>query len=60
MLASQLESASLALRILRLDPLQESMHRTLMRLYMESGDPLNSLQQYDNCAKVLKRELRQR
>ncbi|HYK04476.1 MAG TPA: response regulator [Thermoanaerobaculia bacterium] len=51
------EAVAVAQRALRLDPLQESMHRTLMRLYMESGDPLNALQQYDNCAKVLKREL---
>jgi DNA-binding SARP family transcriptional activator len=51
------EAVAVAQRALRLDPLQESMHRTLMRLYMDSGDPLNALQQYDNCAKVLKREL---
>jgi DNA-binding SARP family transcriptional activator len=43
---------------LRLDNLQESMHRTLMHLYKESGDVVNALQQYETCAKVLKRELR--
>ena len=42
---------------LRIDPLQESMHRTLMRLYIDSGDLVNALQQYDVCAKILKREL---
>ena len=42
---------------LRIDQLQESMHRTLMRLYLESGDLANAVQQYDMCAKVLKREL---
>lgn len=42
---------------LRIDPLQESVHRTLMRLYMESGDLVNALQQYDHCARILKREL---
>jgi DNA-binding SARP family transcriptional activator len=42
---------------LRIDPLQESVHRTLMRLYMESGDLVNALQQYDVLAKTLKREL---
>ena len=42
---------------LRIDPLQESVHRTLMRLYMDSGDLVNALQQYDNVAKTLKREL---
>jgi DNA-binding SARP family transcriptional activator len=43
---------------LRLDNLQEAMHRTLMRLYMQSGDIVNALQQYESCARVLKRELR--
>ena len=42
---------------LRIDPLQETMHRTLMRLYIDSGDLVNALQQYDVCAKILKREL---
>jgi DNA-binding SARP family transcriptional activator len=43
---------------LRLDGLQEPVHRALMRLYMQSGDLVNALQQYENCAKALKRELR--
>ncbi|HEV7485202.1 MAG TPA: response regulator [Thermoanaerobaculia bacterium] len=43
---------------LRLDVLQEPMHRTLMRLYLQSGDVVEALQQYESCAKVLKRELR--
>lgn len=43
---------------LRLDLLQEPMHRALMRLYLQSGDVVNALQQYETCAKVLKRELR--
>src|SRR5206468_1169897 len=38
--------------------LAESMHRTLMRLYMQSGDVVNALQQYETCARILKRELR--
>ncbi len=42
---------------LRLDPLQESIHRSLMKLYMDSGDLVNALQQYDHCTKTLKREL---
>lgn len=42
---------------LRIDPMQESMHRTLMRLYMQSGDLAAALQQYDTCARQLKREL---
>ena len=51
------EAIAVAQRALRLDPLQESMHRTLMQLYMRSGDLLNALQQFDACAKVLRREL---
>ena len=34
------------------------MHRTLMRLYLQSGDVVNALQQYETCARLLKRELR--
>jgi DNA-binding SARP family transcriptional activator len=51
------EAIAVAQRSLRIDPLQESMHRTLMHLYMQSGDALNALQQFDNCAKILRREL---
>jgi DNA-binding SARP family transcriptional activator len=51
------ESIATAQQSLRIDPLQESMHRTLMKLYMDSGDLVNAVQQYDNCAKTLKREL---
>jgi DNA-binding SARP family transcriptional activator len=43
---------------LRIDMLQEPIHRMLMRLYMQSGDIVNALQQYESCARVLKRELR--
>lgn len=51
------EAVAIAQQSLRLDPLQESMHRTLMRLYLQSGDLLAALQQYDSCAKLLRREL---
>ncbi|MBV8518088.1 MAG: response regulator [Acidobacteria bacterium] len=51
------EAIGVAQQSLRLDPLQESMHRTLMRLFVKSGDLTNALQQFDNCAKVLRREL---
>jgi len=46
-----------AQRALRVDPLQEPMHRMLMRMYMQSGDLVNALQQYDTLARSLKREL---
>lgn len=52
------EAIGTAQRSLRLDILQEPMHRTLMRLYLQSGDIVEALQQYETCAKVLKRELR--
>jgi DNA-binding SARP family transcriptional activator len=45
-------------RSLRIDILQEPVHRTLMRLYMQSGDLLNAIQQYETLSKVLRRELR--
>ncbi|MEA2238474.1 MAG: hypothetical protein QOC81_3198 [Thermoanaerobaculia bacterium] len=51
------EAIATAQRSLRLDILQEPMHRTLMRLYLQSGDVVVALQQYELCAKVLKREL---
>jgi DNA-binding SARP family transcriptional activator len=47
-----------AQKSLRVDPLQEPVHRTLMRLYLQSGDVVNALQQYESCARLLKRELR--
>ena len=47
-----------AQKSLRIDMLQEPVHRALMRLYVQSGDLVNALQQYETCAKVLKRELR--
>lgn len=51
------QAIATAQQSLRIDPLQESVHRTLMRLYMDAGDLVNALQQYDVCAKILKREL---
>jgi DNA-binding SARP family transcriptional activator len=51
------EAIAAAQQSLRIDPLQENVHRTLMKLYMDSGDLMNALQQYDACAKILKREL---
>jgi DNA-binding SARP family transcriptional activator len=45
-------------RSLRIEPLQESVHRALMRLYLQRGDLVAALQQYETCAKLLKRELR--
>jgi DNA-binding SARP family transcriptional activator len=52
------EAIATAQRSLRIDVLQEPVHRSLMRLYVQSGDLVNALQQYELAAKVLKRELR--
>ncbi|PYQ53151.1 MAG: hypothetical protein DMF59_02575 [Acidobacteria bacterium] len=52
------DAIATAQRSLRIDILQEPMHRSLMRLYVQSGDLVNALQQYETCARVLKRELR--
>lgn len=46
-----------ALRLIALDPLQESVHRTLMRLYAQLGRRGAALQQYQMCVSLLQREL---
>ncbi len=46
-----------ALRLLTLDPLQESVHRVLMRLYADLGRRAAALRQYQQCVSVLAREL---
>jgi predicted ATPase/DNA-binding SARP family transcriptional activator len=45
------------LRLLALDPLQEPIHRTVMRLYARLGRREAALRQYQLCADALKREL---
>lgn len=46
-----------ALRMLVLDPLRESAHRTLMQLYARSGRRAAALRQYQVCVGALRREL---
>jgi len=46
-----------ARRLLALDPLQEPVHRALMRLYGESGDRTMALKQYEACRAVLRADL---
>src|SRR5262245_46925721 len=48
----------IALRALALDPLQEVVHRALMRLYARQGRRAAALRQYQLCLDVLARELR--
>ena len=46
------------LKLLAIDPLQEPVHRTLMRLYLATGRRGEALRQYQRCAASLERELR--
>ena len=46
-----------ALRLLALDPLRESAHRTLMELYARQGRRTSALRQYQLCRDALQREL---
>jgi predicted ATPase len=45
------------LRLLALDPLQEPVHRTLMRLYVEQGRRAAALRQYQACVATIQRDL---
>jgi DNA-binding SARP family transcriptional activator len=45
------------LRLIALDPLQEPVHRTLMRLYGQLGRRAAALRQYQVCVSMLRREL---
>ena len=47
-----------ALRLLALDPLQETAHRALMRLYAAQGRGAAALRRYQVCVEALWRELR--
>lgn len=44
-------------KLLALDPLQESVHRSLMRLYTRGGRRAAALRQYQACADSMRREL---
>ena len=46
-----------ALRLLALDPLQEAVHRTLMRTYARGGRRDAALRQYQSCVDTIRREL---
>jgi DNA-binding SARP family transcriptional activator/tetratricopeptide (TPR) repeat protein len=47
-----------AVRLLALDPLQESGHRALMRFYARQGRRTAALRQYQTCVELLRREVR--
>jgi DNA-binding SARP family transcriptional activator len=46
-----------AIRLLSLDPLQEAVHRTVMRLHVQLGRRTAALRQYQVCVNMLRREL---
>jgi DNA-binding SARP family transcriptional activator len=50
------EATDAASRLLSLDPSQEVVHRTLMRLQLEQGRPDAALRRYHECAELLRRE----
>ena len=51
------EAIQAAVRLLGLDPVLESVHRALMRLYAQQGRRGAALAQYQACVSVLEREL---
>ena len=50
-------AAQTAVRLLGLDPLQESVHRTLIGVYARQGRRGAALRQYQTCVTVFQREL---
>jgi CheY-like chemotaxis protein len=50
------EAVDTAGKLLSLDPSQEVVHRTLMRLQLEQGRPDSALRRYQECADLLRRE----
>lgn len=50
------EAVDTASRLLSLDPSQEVVHRTLMRLQLDQGRPDSALRRYQECADILRRE----
>ncbi|MFP5245274.1 MAG: response regulator [Thermoanaerobaculia bacterium] len=50
------EAVETAGRLLALDPSQEVVHRTLMRLQLVQGRPDSALRRYQECADILRRE----
>jgi DNA-binding SARP family transcriptional activator len=50
-------ATQVAVRLLALEPLQEEVHRTLMRLHVRQGRRTAALRQYQACLAVLQKEL---
>jgi len=50
------EAGEAAARLLAIDPSEEVVHRTLMRLHLEQGRPEAAMRRYQECAEALRRE----
>ncbi|MGJ4892860.1 AfsR/SARP family transcriptional regulator [Bradyrhizobium sp. HKCCYLR20261] len=50
-------ATTFSLRVLAADPLQEDVHRTLMRCYAQQGRRADALRQYDFCRSILRRQV---
>jgi DNA-binding SARP family transcriptional activator/pimeloyl-ACP methyl ester carboxylesterase len=51
------DAIALAHRLLAIEPLQEEIHRALMRLYVDAGQTALALRQYQRCETVLRKDL---
>ncbi|MDD1713438.1 MAG: AAA family ATPase, partial [Methanoregulaceae archaeon] len=50
------QALRIALRLVSAEPLNESAHREVMRLYHYLGQPAEALRQYETCQEILRRE----
>ena len=44
-------------RVLSCDPMREQIHRQLIQLYLEAGNPAAALRQYERCEEMVRRDL---
>jgi DNA-binding SARP family transcriptional activator/pimeloyl-ACP methyl ester carboxylesterase len=51
------EAYGVAHRLLAIDPLQEDVHRTLMRMHFDEGQTTLALRQFKRCETILRNEL---
>lgn len=51
------KAADIASHLLAIDPLQEDVHRTLMRIHLAEGRRASALHQFETCRDLLEREL---
>lgn len=51
------EGLACAHRILNYDPLREEIHRFMMQLYLDNGQPALAIRQYNICCNILDKEL---